>query len=79
MRLIYSLLLASTLLVSCINHAGVDKTLSLAGENRTELEKVLTHLGALTPSGGTCFQTPGNLNPYSGKEIKFPSLWVIVL
>ena len=43
MRLIYSLLLASTLLVSCINHAGVDKTLSLAGENRTELEKVLTH------------------------------------
>ena len=43
MRLIYSLLFASTLLVSCINHAGVDKTLSLAGENRAELEKVLTH------------------------------------
>ena len=43
MRLIYSLLFASTLLVSCINHAGVDKTLSLAGENRSELEKVLAY------------------------------------
>ncbi len=43
MRIIYSLLLTSTLLVSCVNHSGVDKTLSLAGENRAELEKVLKH------------------------------------
>ena len=43
MELIYSLLLASILLISCINHEGVNKTLSLSGENRAELEKVLAH------------------------------------
>ena len=44
------------------------------------LEKVLTHSWCSHPQDEhVSFQTPGNLNPYLGKKIKFPSLWVIVL
>ena len=37
------LIIANFIILSCVNQEGVDKTLSLAGDNRTELEQVLAH------------------------------------